>query len=172
MLPVLSMLFLGFLSFLLIVIVLLQRGRGGGLAGAFGGMGGQSAFGTRAGDVFTKITIGFAVAWVLTAGLSGWAMYSGARSKFEGGNDATTTISPAPGSEDDRPALPGAGAGLPPQDDSDESVLPDFQGLPGTPAPPAGDDSSDDGTTDETIDDPSTEPDSVPANDDATSESE
>ncbi len=30
------------------------------MAGAFGGMGGQSAFGTKAGDLFTKITIGVA----------------------------------------------------------------------------------------------------------------
>ena len=44
----------------LIVLVLIQRGKGGGLAGAFGGMGGQSAFGTKAGDLFTKITIGVA----------------------------------------------------------------------------------------------------------------
>ncbi len=49
---------------LLIFIVLLQRGRGGGLAGALGGMGGQSAFGTKAGDLFTRITIGVAAVWI------------------------------------------------------------------------------------------------------------
>jgi preprotein translocase subunit SecG len=49
----------------LIVLVLIQRGKGGGLAGAFGGMGGQSAFGTKAGDLFTKITIGVAIFWIL-----------------------------------------------------------------------------------------------------------
>ncbi|MCH7990305.1 MAG: preprotein translocase subunit SecG, partial [Planctomycetes bacterium] len=63
-------------GFLLIFIILLQRGRGGGLAGAFGGLGGQSAFGTKAGDVFTKITIVLAVVWVALAGLSGFAMLS------------------------------------------------------------------------------------------------
>ncbi len=48
---------------LLIMIILLQRGKGGGLVGAFGGMGGQSAFGAKAGDVFTRVTIGLAIVW-------------------------------------------------------------------------------------------------------------
>lgn len=54
----------------LILLVLIQRGRGGGLAGALGGMGGQSAFGTKAGDVFTKITVGVAGFWILLCILS------------------------------------------------------------------------------------------------------
>ena len=54
-----------FVAFFLIALVLIQRGRGGGLAGAFGGAGGQSAFGTKAGDVFTRITVGVAAAWIL-----------------------------------------------------------------------------------------------------------
>ncbi len=49
----------------LILLILVQRGRGGGLTGALGGMGGQSAFGTKAGDVFTRITIGVAAFWIL-----------------------------------------------------------------------------------------------------------
>src|SRR5437660_12651611 len=49
----------------LILLVLVQRGKGGGLAGAFGGAGGSSAFGSRAGDTFTRITIGVAAAWIL-----------------------------------------------------------------------------------------------------------
>ncbi|HJS08081.1 MAG TPA: preprotein translocase subunit SecG [Pirellulales bacterium] len=57
--------FLALSSFILIVLVLIQQGRGGGLAGAFGGMGGQSAFGTKAGDLFTKITIFVAAFWIL-----------------------------------------------------------------------------------------------------------
>lgn len=57
-------------SLFLILLVLIQRGRGGGLAGAFGGMGGQSAFGTKAGDVFTKITVGVATFWILLCVLS------------------------------------------------------------------------------------------------------
>ena len=54
----------------LILLVLVQRGRGGGLAGAFGGMGGQSAFGTKAGDLFTRITIGVAAFWIFLCALS------------------------------------------------------------------------------------------------------
>ena len=49
----------------LILLVLIQRGKGGGLAGAFGGVGGSSAFGSRAGDVFTRITIGVAAFWII-----------------------------------------------------------------------------------------------------------
>ena len=53
------------ISLFLILLVLVQRGRGGGLSGAFGGMGGQSAFGSKAGDVFTRITVVTAAIWIL-----------------------------------------------------------------------------------------------------------
>jgi preprotein translocase subunit SecG len=53
------------MSLFLILLVLVQRGRGGGLSGALGGMGGQSAFGTKAGDLFTRITIVVAALWIL-----------------------------------------------------------------------------------------------------------
>ena len=59
---------------LMIMIILLQQGRGGGLVGALGGTGGQSAFGTRAGDAFTGITIVLAVMWVMLAGFGGIAL--------------------------------------------------------------------------------------------------
>ncbi len=52
-------------STLLIFIVLIQRGKGGGLAGAFGGVGGSSAFGSRAGDLFTRITLILAGVWLV-----------------------------------------------------------------------------------------------------------
>lgn len=59
----------GFLMFFgslfLIMLVLVQRGRGGGLSGAFGGMGGQSAFGAKAGDTFTRITVVTATLWIV-----------------------------------------------------------------------------------------------------------
>ncbi len=53
------------ISVFLILLVLVQRGRGGGIAGALGGAGGQSAFGTKAGDLFTRITVGVAAVWIL-----------------------------------------------------------------------------------------------------------
>ena len=70
------MVVLFFVSLFMMFIVLLQRGRGGGLAGALGGMGGQSVLGTKAGDVFTKITVVVAVLWVLLAGFGGMALRS------------------------------------------------------------------------------------------------
>lgn len=55
------------LSLFMILLVLIQRGKGGGLAGAFGGVGGSSAFGSRAGDMFTRITLVVAGVWLLVA---------------------------------------------------------------------------------------------------------
>jgi preprotein translocase subunit SecG len=40
----------------LILLVLIQKGRGGGLASAFGGAGGNTAFGSKTGDVLTWAT--------------------------------------------------------------------------------------------------------------------
>ena len=54
----------------LILLVMVQRGKGGGLAGALGGMGGQSAFGTKAGDLFTRVTIGVAAFWIILCTLT------------------------------------------------------------------------------------------------------
>jgi preprotein translocase subunit SecG len=62
--PWITYVLVGVVSAFMICLVLIQRGRGGGLAGAFGGVGGSSAFGTRAGDVFTRITIVTASVWI------------------------------------------------------------------------------------------------------------
>ena len=64
------MLLLAITGMFLILVVLIQRGRGGGLAGAFGGMGGQSAFGTKAGDTFTWITVYTAGLWIVLCAVS------------------------------------------------------------------------------------------------------
>ena len=69
---------LSLLAIFLILLVLVQRGRGGGLAGALGGMGGSSAFGAKAGDVFTRITIITASIWIAICLLAlFWAKHRG-----------------------------------------------------------------------------------------------
>lgn len=86
-LPYVTMFLLMIIGFMLIFIILLQRGRGGGLAGALGGMGGQSAFGTKAGDMFTRITIGLAAVWMIVAVGNIYALqYTG--KLYDGGSEA------------------------------------------------------------------------------------
>lgn len=63
--PAVLNIFLLLTGLFLILVVLIQRGKGGGLSGAFGGVGGSSAFGSRAGDAFTRFTIIVASIWVL-----------------------------------------------------------------------------------------------------------
>ena len=58
-------------SLFLILLVLIQKGRGGGLASAFGGMGGNTAFGSKTGDVLTWATsIVFGIFLILSVGLN------------------------------------------------------------------------------------------------------
>jgi preprotein translocase subunit SecG len=104
----------------LIMLVLVQRGRGGGLTGALGGMGGQSAFGTKAGDTFTRITYVTAIIWILTCMLSIKLLHrevlagqpskpividlnkkSGGTTKDTGSGDEKTTTPSKSGSETD-----------------------------------------------------------------------
>jgi len=79
----------------LILLVLVQRGRGGGLTGALGGMGGQSAFGTKAGDTFTRVTMATAAIWIVLCMLSIWFLASqdewGASGKTRPGGGSPTT---------------------------------------------------------------------------------
>ncbi|HEX6984773.1 MAG TPA: preprotein translocase subunit SecG [Planctomycetaceae bacterium] len=100
----LSVIALMLTGLLLIFIILLQRGRGGGLAGAFGGAGGQSALGTKAGDVFTRITVGLAVFWVFLACLSIYALRAGSEGRLslgEGDEGDAVSAVPAPAVADE-----------------------------------------------------------------------
>jgi preprotein translocase subunit SecG len=110
-------------SLFLILLVLIQRGRGGGLAGAFGGAGGQSAFGTKAGDTFTKITIGVATFWILLCILS-INVLATPRSRLSGslGSDAPMAVEPGPQAESPvEPPLPPAPPGAAPSEPATES---------------------------------------------------
>lgn len=55
LLYVLLALFL-FVCVVMTLLILIQKGRGGGLASAFGGAGGNTAFGSKTGDVLTWAT--------------------------------------------------------------------------------------------------------------------
>ena len=60
----------------MILIVLIQKGRGGGLASAFGGAGGNTAFGSKTGDVLTWATsVVFGIFLVLAITLNLLANY-------------------------------------------------------------------------------------------------
>jgi preprotein translocase subunit SecG len=107
-------------SFILILLVLIQQGRGGGLAGAFGGMGGQSAFGTKAGDLFTKITIFVAAFWILMCVATvKWATVKTESSPF--GASLGTQAGPAVVPGDDGAKNGDAGAKSSDKKDSDKS---------------------------------------------------
>src|SRR5437763_12224797 len=52
----LTMILFVIICLFLMLLVLIQKGRGGGLASAFGGAGGNTAFGSKTGDVLTWAT--------------------------------------------------------------------------------------------------------------------
>ena len=102
---VLIKLLLGGVAVFLILLVLVQRGRGGGLAGALGGMGGSSAFGAKAGDVFTRITIVAAAVWIFLC-IAAAKLGPSEESLIKTGTTASPTDSGAAGTEG--PAMVGA----------------------------------------------------------------
>jgi preprotein translocase subunit SecG len=129
-----------FMALFLIALVLIQRGRGGGLAGAFGGAGGQSAFGTKAGDLFTRITVVTAAIWIVlciaatnllgtrTSRLSPTLGGAAATADAEGGLDMEPaepeTKPAADGDAANEPAEPPAAAATPPADEAAATAEP------------------------------------------------
>jgi preprotein translocase subunit SecG len=112
-----SLLFL--LSTFIIGIILLQRGKGGGLTGALGGLGGQSAFGVKAGDLFTRITAVAVLIWIFLCALAcRWYL------------PEDLDIAADPGSSTSISSPSGAGSEIPGLDLSQETV-------PGFPSSPA-----------------------------------
>ncbi len=104
MLPVILMILLILTGIFLIVLILIQRGKGGGLAGAFGGMGGQSAFGTKAGDMFTRITIGAAAFWIILCIVSVRLMGTSKEVLNLGPGNPPAQQSSTPGTQEQQPA--------------------------------------------------------------------
>jgi preprotein translocase subunit SecG len=129
------------LTLFLIAIILIQRGKGGGLVGAFGGAGGSSAFGTKTGDVFTKITVVVAIIWILLSMLmviltnrrntSAWGDEP-ARSitrELDSGTGSSKGASKAKGAAD-VPLLPEIPSGA-----ADAQIPTDLPAIPDLPAP-------------------------------------
>jgi preprotein translocase subunit SecG len=123
----------------LILLVLVQRGRGGGLAGALGGMGGSSAFGAKAGDVFTRITIVAAAVWIiLCIAASRWGSTGGSsRINVRSGGVSPPASSGALDDAADADAVDGAAAEAGADSDADaEAATPtDPADIPGTDTP-------------------------------------
>jgi protein translocase SecG subunit len=133
-------------SIFLILLILVQRGRGGGLTGALGGMGGQSAFGSKAGDTFTYVTIGVAAVWFLLGifavrflGGEGGAFGSPDENVLVAPERSGTTEPPAGGTDLPLDTTPPAGDGT----TTPEGTAPGTQGASGQP--PAGSDASEPG---------------------------
>ena len=123
-------------SLFLICLVLIQRGKGGGLAGAFGGVGGSSAFGTKAGDVFTRVTIIVAGFWFLLALFLVYTSNPGTRNAFAAGETEAAADSTAGGREAGSSAKDkGASSAVPPPLPTAEKATPPVDGVP--PVKPA-----------------------------------
>ncbi|QDU76503.1 preprotein translocase subunit SecG [Bremerella volcania] len=120
-------------SVFLILVVLVQRGRGGGLTGALGGAGGQSAFGAKAGDVFTKITVVVAVFWILLCIFATMGLQDQGASKLTGGGgSAAPAATGLPGD-----TTPGAGGPALTLPSDEEKAAPAAGDTPAADAPAA-----------------------------------
>src|ERR1700752_2777599 len=76
----------------MILLILIQKGRGGGLASAFGGAGGNTAFGSKTGDVLTWATsVVFGVFLLLAVALN---LFANAR--HDSVNASATNTRPVP----------------------------------------------------------------------------
>ncbi len=113
------------MALFIILLVLVQRGRGGGLAGALGGPGGSSAFGAKAGDTFTRITIVTVIIWIIMClAAIGWASNRG--DALDAGGDSTVItqdeegIGAAAGEADAETAAPSEDAEAPVADSDEE----------------------------------------------------
>ncbi|MDR0994037.1 MAG: preprotein translocase subunit SecG [Verrucomicrobiota bacterium] len=81
-------------AFLLIVVILAQKSKDQGLGMAFGGGMGESLFGSRAGNVLTRITITLAVVFMITTILLGILFAKGQGRR--GGSVMDRVPAPAP----------------------------------------------------------------------------
>ena len=130
----------------LILLILIQKGRGGGLSGAFGGSGGNTAFGSKTGDVLTwatSIVFGVFLLLAVVLNLVGNTMDRRARAAFAGEAPLVVPAPPAglPGQMPGGMQIPaGAGASelpapAPAAPAPSPSATPVETPAPATPAP-------------------------------------
>lgn len=123
-------------SLFMIGLVLIQRGKGGGLAGAFGATGGSSAFGTKSGDVFTRITITTGGIWIVMSMLlvvvSNSTRGTGG-SVFGNASDGVQQV--APGESRSKTVIPPSGEATQAIEPESPSSAPKSVGAPAIPAP-------------------------------------
>lgn len=114
---------LGIVCVFMILLILVQKGRGGGLSGAFGGAGGNTAFGTKTGDLLTWVTAAvFGMFLLLTMGLT-WT-----GDELNRRYNATEPDLIADDASEDDPLLDADGDGevdlIPPSDDQSSMPMP------------------------------------------------
>jgi len=127
-----------FVCLFLILLVLIQKGRGGGLASAFGGAGGNTAFGSKTGDVLTwatSIVFGIFLLLGIALNLLANAQHHAAVAAANGGAPVVTgSAEPGPGPQTAPPPT-----GLPPAVVGDtppvEPKAPDAESIGVAPAP-------------------------------------
>jgi preprotein translocase subunit SecG len=120
----------------MVCLILIQRGKGGGLAGAFGGVGGSSAFGTKSGDVFTRVTMVVATVWIILSMLLVVLYNQKAESAFDDGSNTSVSKELAPKSSKKSKAKDGA-ADSGTKDTGETPKAPTSTDIPALPVEPA-----------------------------------
>src|SRR5881392_2502386 len=83
----------------LTLLVLIQKGRGGGLASAFGGAGGNTAFGSKTGDVLTwatSIVFGIFLLLSIATNLVADNIHNSRKATLGQQNQTSTPAAPSP----------------------------------------------------------------------------
>jgi preprotein translocase subunit SecG len=116
-------------SILLIGVILLQKSKDEGLGLAFGAGVGETLFGSRAGNVLSKITIGLAVVFLVNTLLIGMVLRRGVTS------GSVTDRLPAEQAAPASSTVPSAGPVLPEGTDPIQESAPVVPAATATPAP-------------------------------------
>ena len=130
-----------FVCVFMILLILIQKGRGGGLSSAFGGAGGNTAFGSKTGDVLTWVTAAtFGLFVTLAMALIWTGDWANARANALVTADGTTESATEDDEAIDNDDLPADVASDEAEGDGGLTVEPEA-----APQPPAASDNGDDG---------------------------